>query len=74
MHRSAANCERVFYLHEDKHVERIIVLAESLRYEPVVVGVYDAAVEDAIHVKKSCGLVKLVLDLGSTRNFNHGME
>lgn len=54
---------RYCFLHQNQDIQRVVVVAQGLWDETVVVGVYHTAVQNAVHVAEASFLVKLVLDL-----------
>ena len=47
------------YLHQNKHVQRVVVLAQGSRNKAIVVGVHNARIQDTVDVEQPCRTRKL---------------
>jgi hypothetical protein len=61
-------------LAQHQHVERIVVLGQSLGDESIVGRVVDGGVENAVEFDQAAGLVELALHAGAEGTFNDRLE
>ena len=62
------------FLAQDQHVERVIVIGQRLRDEPVVGGIVNSRVKDAVEFDQATGLIQFVLHAGTEGNLDDGVE